>query len=74
MSSDSHEHDYVRGVLDRLPAAIVRKLSRIEPSRALLAVASEWLGIAAGVAFYMWRRDLDLAAGRDLDRRAAHVR
>jgi fatty acid desaturase len=54
MSADSHEHDYVRGVPDRLPAALVRKLSRIDPVRALLAVASEWLGIAAGVALYMW--------------------
>jgi fatty acid desaturase len=55
MSADSHEHDYARGVPDRLPAALVRELSRIEPSRALLAVASEWLGIATGIALYMWR-------------------
>lgn len=58
MSADSHEHDYARGVPDRLPAAIVRELSRIEPSRALFAVASEWLGIAAGIALYMWRPGL----------------
>lgn len=55
MSADSHEHDYVRGVPDRLPAAIVRELSRIDPRRALFAVASEWLGIVAAVALYMWQ-------------------
>jgi fatty acid desaturase len=55
MLAESHEHDYVRGVPDRLPASIVRELSRIEPHRALFAVASEWLGIVAAIALYMWR-------------------
>lgn len=52
MVADAHPHDVVRGVPNRLPSTIVRELSRIEPARALRAVALEWLGIAAGVALY----------------------
>jgi fatty acid desaturase len=55
MSAESHPHDYVGSVPDRLPAATVRALSQLSPARALLAVASEWLGIAAGVALYLWK-------------------
>ena len=55
MLVDSHEHDLMRGVPDRLPASIIREMSRIEPHRALLAVAAEWLGVAAAVALYMWQ-------------------
>jgi hypothetical protein len=43
MSADSHPHDNVGTVPDRLPAATVRELSRLAPARALLAVAGEEL-------------------------------
>lgn len=55
MSDECHPHDYAGNVPDRLPAATIRELSQLAPGRALLAVASEWLGIAAGVALYLWR-------------------
>lgn len=44
-----HPHDYVGEVPDRLPPEVVRELSRIDPVRALFAIAEEWLAIAAAV-------------------------
>lgn len=43
----SHPHDLRAGVPDRLPSEVVRALSRIEPARALTALAVEWAAIAA---------------------------
>lgn len=48
--TDAHPHDLRAGVPDRLPAAVVRELSRIEPARALAAIAEEWAVIAVTVA------------------------
>ncbi|MEZ4453140.1 MAG: fatty acid desaturase family protein [Nannocystaceae bacterium] len=46
-----HPHEYDGEVPDRLPAATVRQLSRLEPGRAVLAIAEEWLAIVAAIAF-----------------------
>lgn len=56
MSAERHPHDLVGGVPDRLPTAELRRLSVLEPARALRAVALEWLGIAAAVALASWLR------------------
>lgn len=53
MSSDSHPHDALGGVPDRLPAAEIRELSIVEPARALTATALEWLGIAAAIGLWL---------------------
>lgn len=47
---DAHPHDLAAGIPDRLPAERVRELSRIEPVRALTAVAAEWALIAGCIA------------------------
>jgi fatty acid desaturase len=44
-----HPHDYVGEVPDRLPPDVVRELSRLDPLRALFAIAEEWLAICAAV-------------------------
>ena len=46
---DAHPHDLDGQVPDRLPASVVRALSRIEPRRVLWALATEWLAIAAAI-------------------------
>ncbi|KIG15462.1 Fatty acid desaturase [Enhygromyxa salina] len=52
---EGHPHDAIAGVPVRLEAAELRELSRLQPARALLATALEWLGIAAAVALVSWR-------------------
>src|SRR5580704_9316485 len=47
---DAHPHDLAAGIPDRLPAERVRVLSRIEPLRALSAIAVEWALVAACIA------------------------
>lgn len=46
---DAHPHDLRARVPDRLPAEVVRALSRLEPRRALLALAVEWAAIAGAI-------------------------
>jgi fatty acid desaturase len=46
----AHPHDLAAGIPDRLPAERVRELSRIEPLRAISAIAAEWALIAACIA------------------------
>ncbi|MES2643161.1 MAG: fatty acid desaturase family protein [Myxococcota bacterium] len=48
-SADPHPHDLRAPVPDRLPGAVVRELSAIDPARALGAVAVEWAGIVAAI-------------------------
>ena len=50
MSQVLHEHDLERGVPDRLPPEVVRRLSALQPARALLALASDWLSIGVTIA------------------------
>jgi fatty acid desaturase len=47
---DAHPHDLAAGIPDRLPAERIRELSRIEPARALSAIAAEWALIAGCIA------------------------
>src|SRR5262249_51990997 len=47
---EAHPHDLAAGIPDRLPADRIRALSRIEPARALSAIAVEWALIAACIA------------------------
>ena len=47
---DAHPHDLQVGVPHRLPGAVVRELSRIDDRKALLALAIEWVAIAAAIA------------------------
>ncbi|MFN7142318.1 MAG: fatty acid desaturase family protein [Myxococcota bacterium] len=51
---DAHPHDLRAGVPERLPAHVVRALSRIEPARAARALAAEWVVIAATIAVSTW--------------------
>jgi len=52
---ESHPHDLVRDVPDRLPIARLRELSQLAPARAALAIAVEWACvIAAVVAYARW--------------------
>lgn len=46
----AHPHDLHAGVPDRLPAAVVRRLSQLDPKRAIGALAAEWGMIAAAIA------------------------
>ena len=45
-----HPHNTTRTIPERLPATIVKELSALEPARALVATAGEWLSIAAAIA------------------------
>lgn len=45
-----HPHNTSRTIPERLPATIIKELSRLEPSRALATTAGEWLSIAAVIA------------------------
>jgi fatty acid desaturase len=59
-----HPHNTARLVPERLPAATVKDLSQLEPRRALVATAEEWLGIAAAIALisYFWHPALYVIA------------
>lgn len=46
-----HPHNTVRTVPERLPAATLKALSRLEPRRAVLRVFAEWAIIAGAIAF-----------------------
>jgi len=45
-----HPHDYIEGLPDRPPIEAIRSLSRIVPSRAIRAIAAEWILIVAAIA------------------------
>jgi len=47
---DGHPHDFVGAIPERLDPLEIRRLSAIEPARALAAVAVEWTAIAAAIA------------------------
>lgn len=49
-ASSPHPHESRLGIPDRLPAADVRALSRLEPWRALLAIGTEWVAIVVAIA------------------------
>lgn len=52
---ESHPHDLLREIPDRLPIARLRELSQIDPARAVSAIAAEWAGvIAALLAYSLW--------------------
>lgn len=47
-----HPHDLKAGRPERLPTATLRELSKLNPWRALGAVAMEWAGVAAAIAAF----------------------
>ena len=46
----AHPHNTSRTVPERLPPAKLKKLSALQPAKALIATAEEWAGIAAAIA------------------------
>ena len=46
----AHPHEFQGQVPDRLPTEIVRKLSVLQPRKAVIAIVVEWAGIAAAIA------------------------
>lgn len=46
----THPHDFQGRIPARLPGAVVRELSVLEPRKAIFALAVEWVGIAAAIA------------------------
>jgi fatty acid desaturase len=59
-----HPHNTSRIIPERLPAAKIKELSKLEPARSLAATAEEWLAIAAAIAVctYFWHPVLYLIA------------
>ncbi len=59
-----HPHNTSRTIPERLPPAKLKELSVLQPSRALIATAEEWAGIAAAIAIcsYYWHPVLYLIA------------
>jgi fatty acid desaturase len=59
-----HPHNTSRMIPERLPAATVKELSRLDPARAIRAIAGEWVSIAAVIALsaYFWHPALYLLA------------
>ncbi len=55
-SAISHPHNTARMVPERLPGKTLKRLSALEPWRAVRATFEEWLGIAAAIALcvYFW--------------------
>ncbi|MGH6735964.1 MAG: fatty acid desaturase family protein [Methyloceanibacter sp.] len=51
-----HPHNTSRMVPERLPAATIKELSRLEPAKAIAATAAQWVVIAAAIALcvYVW--------------------
>lgn len=45
-----HPHNTARKIPERLPAATIKELSRLEPARAVFAVATQWAVITATIA------------------------
>ena len=60
----SHPHNTSRTIPERLPPAKLKELSVLQPSRALIATAEEWAGIAAAIALcsYYWHPALYVIA------------
>jgi len=60
----AHPHNTSRTIPERLPPAKLKELSVLEPSKALMATAEEWAGIAAAIALcsYYWHPVLYLVA------------
>jgi fatty acid desaturase len=55
MSDETHPHDLLAAAVPvRLPAAELRELSRIDPARAVGAIAAEWTAILATIALATW--------------------
>jgi fatty acid desaturase len=48
-AEEPHPHDLRAAVPDRLPGAVLRELSALDPRRALGAVVAEWAAIAAAI-------------------------
>lgn len=46
----SHPHNTARMVPERLPPAKIKELSQLQPRRAVLRTAGEWIAIAAAIA------------------------
>jgi fatty acid desaturase len=46
----THPHDYLGRVPVRLPGQVIRELSVLQPGKAVLAIAAEWVGIVAAIA------------------------
>ena len=59
-----HPHNTSRTIPERLPPAKLKELSVLQPSRALMATAEEWAGIAAAIALcsYFWHPALYVIA------------
>jgi fatty acid desaturase len=59
-----HPHNTSRKIPERLPPAIVKELSTLEPGRVLTATAAEWASIAAAIALctYFWHPALYVLA------------
>jgi fatty acid desaturase len=49
-TNDRHPHDLVGSIPERLDPSVVRELSRIDPLRVVLAIATEWAIIVAAIA------------------------
>jgi fatty acid desaturase len=58
----AHPHNTSRAIPERLPAAKIKELSVLQPARALVATAEEWVSIAGAIALcsYFWRPALYL--------------
>jgi fatty acid desaturase len=46
----NHPHDFQGRIPARLPGAVVRELSVLQPRKAIFALVVEWVGIAAAIA------------------------
>ena len=59
-----HPHNSSRKIPERLPPAIVKEFSTLEPGRVLTATAAEWASIAAAIALctYFWHPALYVLA------------
>ena len=59
-----HPHNTSRTIPERLPAAKIKELSALDPARALVATAGEWVSIAAAIALcsIFWHPALYLIA------------
>ncbi len=60
----AHPHNTSRTIPERLPAATIKELSKLDPTRALAATGVEWLGIAGAVTLCIlfWHPALYLVA------------
>jgi fatty acid desaturase len=51
-----HPHNTARTILERLPPAKIKELSRLQPAKAVAAIAGEWAMIAGAIALcsFLW--------------------